>query len=87
MKRNGENIIHVEFTSGPLAGQHRYFGSIIAIYDQFTREEIGIAYQRLIRKKLSSFNPYQNKKCIIRRGEIHRKPANRKPPVRIVHVS
>lgn len=84
--RNGDTIIHVEFTSGAMAGQHRYFGSIIAIYSEFTGAEIGICYNRLIRRKLSSFNPYQNDKCIIRKGDIVRKASNRKPPVRVIRV-
>jgi hypothetical protein len=81
--RNGDTVIHVEFISGPLAGQHRYFGSISAIYTQFARVEIGICYDRLCRKKLNTWNPYQNRNCIIRKGDVVRKPSNRKPPLRI----
>lgn len=81
MKRNGDTLIHVEFTKGPMAGQHRYFGSIVAIYTMFTNREIGISYDRLKRMKLSSFNPCITDTCIIRRGNVTRKPTNRKPPV------
>lgn len=87
MKRNGDNLIHLEFTSGPMAGQHRYFGSIIAIYDVFTRHEIGIGYDRLTRKRVSSFNPYSNSNVVIRRGSVHRKPSNRNPKMKIISTN
>lgn len=82
MKRNGE-IIHVEFLTGEMAGEHRYFGSLIAIYEYFAIEDIGISYVPLMRKQIKSYNPYQNKKVIVRRGELHTKPTKRRPPANL----
>ena len=73
---NGNTIYHV-CLEGAL---HRYFGSISAIFDQFTPEDLGVSKSRLWAYGITEEKPYQNKKCVIRKGVIHRKKTNRSLP-------
>lgn len=61
-------VIHVHVL---LTDEHYYFGSIQAIYDIFTREQIGIAPQTLYNKGLDEL--YSNDKVIIRKGILQQK--------------
>lgn len=65
-------VIHVE-----IDGKHHYFGSIANIYEYFDTEIIGISYGSLRNYGLSSDKPYQNNKCIIRKGVLLAKPSKR----------
>ena len=65
-------VIHLEIN-----GEHRYFGSVANIYEYYTAEQIGISYGALRNYGLSSDKPYQNKKCIIRKGVLLSKSGNR----------
>lgn len=87
MSRQGDNVVHVEFISGPMAGQHRYFGSMKAIYREFTKQDIGIGYDKLTRKKPSALNPYQNGKVIVRKSELVRSKERTKSTPRIIRVN
>lgn len=60
-------VVHVELFAD---NSHHYFGSLAAIYEKFTKEEIGIAYGSLRNYGLSAEKPYQNKLCIIRKGVL-----------------
>ena len=60
-------VVHVELLCN---NSHHYFGSLAAIYEKFTKEEIGIAYGSLRNYGLSAEKPYQNKLCIIRKGYL-----------------
>lgn len=81
-----KTIIHVEFHSGPLKGQHLYFGSITAIFDKINRQQLGTSRQMLYRFNIDTGKPYTNKVCTIRKGIIHRKAGNRTQPVKILRV-
>lgn len=70
---NGKTIYHVCFGNN----EHYYFGSIAAIYDKFSPEQIGVSLSRLWSFGVSSEKPYRNKKCIIYKGTIQRKKGNR----------
>lgn len=65
-------VIHLEKDE-----KHYYFGSLAAIYTQFQPEEIGVAYGTLRNYKLTPDRPYQNQKCIIRKGILVTKPSER----------
>ena len=65
-------VIHLE-----IDGKHYYFGSIANIYEYFDAEIIGISYGSLRNYGLSENKPYQNKKCIIRKGVLLAKSTNR----------
>lgn len=54
---------------------HFYFGSKAAIYDWFTPADIGVSYSRL--RAINLKEQYENDKCIIRLGELHRVSTNR----------
>jgi hypothetical protein len=69
---NERTVIHLEMN-----GEHQYYGSIARMYEDFTGEELGITYASLRNYGLSSEHPYQNKKCIIRKGELLSKSGNR----------
>lgn len=72
-EKKERTVIHVEFTNG----QHHYFGSLANVYEYFTTEMIGISYGSLRNYGLSSEKPYQNAKCIIRKGVLLSKEGNR----------
>lgn len=65
-------VIHLEIN-----GEHHYFGSIASIYDYFTSQDVGVVYGTLRNYGLSPEHPYQNKKCIIRKGILHQKAGGR----------
>lgn len=65
-------VIHLEIN-----GQHHYYGSVANMYEFYTSEELGITYASLRNYKLSHDHPYQNKKCIIRKGVLLSKSGNR----------
>ena len=72
-EKKERTVIHLEFTNG----EHHYFGSIANIYEYFSAETIGISYGSLRNYGLSSEKPYQNAKCIIRKGILLSKDGNR----------
>ena len=51
-------------------GHTDYFGSVAAIYECYTRDDLGITLQSLWQHKL----PYENRLVSIERIEIRRKP-------------
>lgn len=59
--------------------EHYYFGSVAAMYDHFTKEEIGISYGSLRNYGLSPDKPYRNEKTgvVIRVGVLIAKEGNR----------
>lgn len=57
------------FTNGK---RHFYFGSIAAIFDELSEEQIGIKKESLWNVDLSRVE-YQNKYCTIRMGVLIRK--------------
>lgn len=72
---NGKSIYRVTYR-----GVDHYFGSITAIYDVFTAEQLHVARERLWQYKITAGNPYKNAVCEIHKGELHRHPTCRKLP-------
>ena len=68
------SIIHLELLDKK---EHYYFGSLKALTDMFGKDAIGITYGSL--RSYISLNdyPFENKKCIIRKGEFHQSETNR----------
>lgn len=67
-------VIHLHFKDDWASIIHDwYFGSLKAIYDSRTVEEIGISYKSLT-NALRGKEVYENKKVIIRIGKLERKP-------------
>lgn len=70
--RNGDTIIHVELPELYLENHH-YFGSVTAIFDQFTREQLGVGKETICRH-LKRDGIYQTPTGVtIRKSSIHRK--------------
>ena len=72
----GKTIYHVK-----IGDKNTYFGSIAAIYDKHTPEELGITKTSLWTYGIKIDKPYQNKLCTIYKGELHRKKGNRRKEV------
>lgn len=65
-------IVHLTFKE-PYEGEtDLYFGSLKAIYDRVHQEQIGIAYKSLT-NAIRGKEIYENKKVIIRIGQVQRK--------------
>lgn len=68
------HIIHLQLKE---TDEHFYFGSLSALTEMFGKDTIGITYSSL-RSFVSLHDyPFENRKCIIRKGEFHQKEGNR----------
>lgn len=66
----GRKILHVELRN-PIDGErHYYFGSKAAIFQRFTAEQVGITYYSLKNISITKEEPYVNRHCTIRQGEL-----------------
>lgn len=55
----------------PIDGErHYYFGSKAAIFQRFTSEQMGVTYYTLKNICITKEEPYVNRKCVIRVGEL-----------------
>ena len=70
--RTGDTIIHVELPAEYLE-RHYYFGSVTAIYDQFSREEIGAGKETVCRHLKRDGIYGTSTGVIIYKARIHRK--------------
>lgn len=68
-------VYHVEFKESVDKTRRKnfYFGSLSAIFDKFTAEQIGCKVNNLWNLKLSGESAYTSKTCTISVGEIIRK--------------
>lgn len=67
-------VIHLHFKDdGVSITKDWYFGSLKAIYNSRTVEDIGISYKSLT-NAIRGKDVYENKKVIIRIGKLERKP-------------
>ena len=74
MAQQERQVIHLQ-----RGEEHFYFGSVAAIYDHFTKEEVGISYGAIRNYGLSPEKPYRNEKTgvVIRVGVLIAKEGNR----------
>lgn len=70
-------VIHVEFRESINGKKHYYFGSKTAIFQMFSKQEIGIEHSSLRSHGDIRDNPYINKYCVIRQGELIVSQSNR----------
>lgn len=75
--RKERTVIHLELLLNDGISEHHYYGSIANMYEYFDAETLGITYGALRNYGLSAQKPYQNKKCIIRKGMLLQKRGNR----------
>lgn len=59
------SVVHLE-----LNGEHYYFGSVKALCDNFSKEQIGISYKSLANYGITAVKPYRNKYCTVRKGVL-----------------
>ena len=65
-------VIHLYIIA---TGEHHYFGSLSALYDQFTRDQLAVAQQTLYNQFKGDL--YQNDLIVLRKGRLIQKK-NRK---------
>lgn len=68
-------VIHVHLLNGR---KNYYFGSISAIYDVLTEDEVGIKKSSLLHAGLADGSVILNKKALIRQGALIRGRRNEK---------
>ena len=73
-EKKERTVIHVYLKQ---SDTHRYFGSIANIFEFYLIDDIGITYGSLRNYGLSTEKPYENTKCIIRKGLLLAKSGNR----------
>lgn len=64
-----EQVVHVCLGDD----RHYYFGSVAAIFDRFTPDELGVSLTTLWNYGLAPDRPYKNNRCAIYRGKVQRK--------------
>ena len=62
-------VVHLE-----IGGKHYYYGNLKALTDNWDKNSLGASYSYLKNLNISEDKPYQNDKCIIRRGVIVTSP-------------
>lgn len=65
-------VIHLQ-----IADKHYYFGSVANIYEYFSKDDLGITHGSLRNYCITESKPFQNSKCIIRKGKLLQKAGNR----------
>lgn len=68
-----ESVVHVCLGDD----RHYYFGSVAAIFDTFTPDDLGVSMTTLWNYGLAPDRPYKNNRCAIYRGIINRKRQNK----------
>lgn len=80
--REQEYIYRVSFKEPPYDFYGKqcdfFFTSLAAIYDQFSKDEIGCQVSRLWNLKITPDNPYRGRKCIITKEPVARKRRSQK---------
>lgn len=64
-KKQERAIVHLE-----MDGQHYYYGNLKALTDHWSKDAIGVSYTYLKNLNITEDSPYQNDRCVIRRGTI-----------------
>lgn len=73
------HVISVRFLNNIMYGEQLYyFGSLAAIYERFTVEEIGCTLKTLWASDIAPQNPKVTRRCIISKHLVIRKPHSKK---------
>ena len=72
MSKKGR-IVKVEIFT-PEGRIERYFGSLKAIYTEFTEEQVGCSLSTLYHAHISTEKHYGNDRCLVRYVEVARVP-------------
>lgn len=73
-----ETIIKVNFPIPVNGRNEHYFGSLAAIYDVFTPEQIGCRLEALWSFGITVDRPKLTRTCLISKYPVHRKPQKNK---------
>ena len=77
-KKQERAVVHLEKD-----GRHYYYGNLKALCDNWSKEDIGVSHSYLKNLNISEDKPFQNDKCIIRRGIIITSPRKKeKHPIK-----
>jgi len=69
MEKYQRQVVHVYFKNSDFEKtQHHYFGSVLAMYQRFTPEQLGVAMQTLYNQWKSG--EWENDKIILRKGKL-----------------
>ncbi|MDP2234980.1 MAG: hypothetical protein Q8J88_00980 [Bacteroidales bacterium] len=74
MTKQQRKVYHVEFKG---TGKHYYFGSLAAIFDRFTVDQIGALIETFWYDHDFDLAPYQNDKVVVRFGYLETKEGGR----------
>ena len=58
-------VVHLE-----KEGQHYYYGSITAMFEHWSADQLGVNYRKLRDMRISTVGGYTNDKCVIRVGKL-----------------
>lgn len=64
-KKQERAIVHLE-----VDGKHYYYGNLKALCNNWGKDKIGVSHAYLKNLNISEDKPFNNGKCIIRRGVI-----------------
>ena len=64
-KKQERAIVHLE-----VDGKHYYYGNLKALCDHWGKDKIGVSHNYLKNLNIPEDKPFNNGKCIIRRGLI-----------------
>lgn len=78
VKDQKSHVIKVMFLVPVEGKKEYYFGSLSAIYDTFTSEQIGCGLVTLWKAKIEPGKPKQTKKCVVSKHEVRRKEQKKK---------
>lgn len=70
-------VYHLEIKREGGKNEHHYFGSQAAIFEWFTKNDLGISLKSLRNRYNLADRPYQNGRIIIRLGTLRRKETKR----------
>lgn len=73
MEKLSEKIIKVEFFLPVQGKKDHYFGSLAAIYEVFTPQQIGCKLEALWGAGIEDGKPKSTRLCVISKHELHRK--------------
>ena len=90
MKKDKE-LIHIEFKAGfekPTTenseGKHYYFGTLAAVYEMFTPNDIGAARETIYKNWSDTSKPHETSKCFIRKNSRLVKETKRVAPFDLI---
>ena len=70
-EKQERKVIHLHLLN---EDKHVYYGSVAQLFEDYSKEELGISYTYFRKYQLTEDNPFINNKCVIRKGLLITKP-------------